>query len=434
MQNRKRFFGIAAGAGIFSCRLWGRGASGGGGAKSTGGGGASATLKGSTLLAFPDVSSLDTTDTFYKEGKYTRWGYIDASGKWAVPPVYSAVLPAGKGDLLVVGKQNPNDKKMLYGLVDREGKEVVAPKYPRLAAVDGYYIFMENNLYGTLNAKGEVAIPATFASLTAFSQGLAVARVKDAYGFIDNAGKWAIPAGFYMADSFGPEGLAAAGMKGADGKAKYGLIGKDGKWVVENTFDFLLSAGEGLWRATTGGKSGFIDKNGKWVVEAKYPVVTRFSEGFAGAKGENGLWGFLDKTGKWVKEPQYKGVLPFNGLGIAAGEKADGKQEWFGKDMQRLAPLADTSASEALAAMNQQSSQVMWVATAEGKIGLMNGKKEMVIPLEKPSYVTGYNDLMAAHLQVSDALQRAAITLVGRTKLYDYTGKEIPVEKAPAAK
>jgi WG containing repeat len=95
-----------------------------------------------------------------------EWGYIDKTGKKAIPPQYHANWPEG---------------------------------------LDAHF---KDGKWGHINETGKTIIPPLYAAVHKFSEGLAAVKNGDKWGYIDNSGKMVIPPQYLMADNFS-EGLAA---------------------------------------------------------------------------------------------------------------------------------------------------------------------------------------------------------------------------------
>jgi len=125
-----------------------------------------------------------------------------------------------------------------------------------------------------------------FDDVGAFSEGLAVVRVKKKFGYIDTSGRLVIPLRFADAAPFS-EGLALV----------YTTLGMN-----------LLGKTEGVWLFAS---AGYIDRTGKFAIEPRLiENAHKFSEGLAafepGASSwGTAKWGYLDKTGKWAIKPQF---------------------------------------------------------------------------------------------------------------------------------
>ena len=116
-----------------------------------------------------------------------------------------------------------------YMVIDGSGKEVF--KYQNQVPVGGFHegllSFYDSNsgLYGYVNIRGEIAVPAQYSNALPFSEGLgAVVNNEGKYGFINKTGAVAIPCSYDMASSFS-DGYAWCEINGTGNFIdKYGTI------------------------------------------------------------------------------------------------------------------------------------------------------------------------------------------------------------------
>jgi hypothetical protein len=162
------------------------------------------------------------------------------------------------------------------------------------------FMFRENNLMGFIDKTGKVVIPAQFASVDTFSDGLAlVSSPTEGRGYIDQTGRMVLrPPSTYGSKSFS-EGLAAFATQNPNGTAKWGYLDKTGKVVIEPQFEEASDFSDGMARVKEYGKFTFIDKTGKIIADPVFDNAIDFSGGlarvFIGTR-----WGYIDKTGRYV--------------------------------------------------------------------------------------------------------------------------------------
>ena len=204
---------------------------------------------------------------------------VHAAGKFL--PMGSLAPPAAKDAVLTDGIRVTATPRE-YGYIDRTGKAMPLPK-------------------------------AKFVRLCRFQEGLAAVEIRypddrswgpGHWGFIDQAGRFVIPAKFQYACDF-HEGLVAVNVGGrpsggADPNPAISMVDDRGRHFVYPTM---------------GGKWGFVDKRGEFVVQPIYDKASDFSEGLACVSTDE-KEGYINKLGKTViKLPsRYRGGLFSDGL------------------------------------------------------------------------------------------------------------------------
>lgn len=268
-----------------------------------------------------------------------RWGYIDASGAWVIPPRFAETQEFSEG--LAPACRDDCQGENSWGYINRAGNWVIPPRFglaspfsdgvaaictgacwvPKLAG--------QGPSYGYINKAGDFVIKPTpnWTSAGPFSEGRAwVSEMPLLVGgklvdyqqpterLIDHAGKLVSDARFLWGVRFS-YGLA---------ETDRGYANRAGEVVIARPLPGTESTfSEGWASVTIGGRDVFINTTGKVVLRPDCcQYANSFSEGLAAAcKGdheyENG-WGYIDKTGKFVIPPQFHNNLgPFrNGLAL----------------------------------------------------------------------------------------------------------------------
>lgn len=198
-----------------------------------------------------------------------RWGYIDAEGRWRVPPTLESA---------------------------------------RNYSEDGMARFQQGGRWGFVNLAGEVVIAPGFEDTRSFRDGLCAVKVgENAWRTIDREGRFTCEDSFHDLSLFGAGGLARAGLwKKGQNQRGQGFVDRDGHWVIEPRFRFAQPFGAlPVTPASLDGDSyGLIDTRGQWVLEPCYPSIDAFnSEGLAYFDEPNS-WdnghGYLDARGRVV--------------------------------------------------------------------------------------------------------------------------------------
>jgi len=214
-----------------------------------------------------------------------KWGFIDTSGKFVIPPQFDEASPFSEGLASVTFWDQSKASRHKHGFIDKTGTVVIKP---------------------------------LFDIVQRFSEGVAAVGIKkgvDGYqfGFIDHAGLMIIKPQFDWTYSFN-EGIAAVKVG-----EKWGYINKHGEMIIKPQFDKAEEFSDGLAAAAIKGKWGFIDKSGAFVIEPQFNEAHSFISGLAfvkvgsydanavidviGGIDTAGKWGYINKSGKYIWQP-----------------------------------------------------------------------------------------------------------------------------------
>lgn len=258
-----------------------------------------------------------------REDTDKKWGYIDTSGNFAIPPQFNTwredyVWPFSGGFAKI-------KVKGLYGFIDHAGKFAILPTLlnagnfwdgmvrvvlegpcfvPGSGGCDFGEIVPSNGeknsapppscKFTFIDKSGRVISTARFDGAMAFSEGLAPVKVGSLWGYIDKDGATAISPQFDDARSFA-DGVAAVGHRGL-----YGYIDKSGIVVIPTQFKQAGDFHEGL--AYVGDRESgyrYIDHHGKQAFPASFVQATNFYHGLAHVqlRGRLGRFAYIDTAG-----------------------------------------------------------------------------------------------------------------------------------------
>jgi hypothetical protein len=244
-------------------------------------------------------------------------------------------------ELLHLRKSNRHVKLFQFqnkggqGLIDEAGKVIVSPRFRK---IDDFFenraIFRDNTgKYGYLNPEGNIAIPAQFAQVQRFNEGLAAVELNKKWGYVDLHGRFVISPQFTWADPF-YENRAFVSTTAS----RYGVIDQNGVWLtpekVKMKSAFVDGAALVLYEGEKTDKFGLLDhtgvftefpnidsssssysfKNGLWpayrvaMSQAKHQDTT---ETYINALFGRGKYGFIDKQGNFVISPHFHEVADF---------------------------------------------------------------------------------------------------------------------------
>jgi len=247
-------------------------------------------------------------------GNPGKWGYIDKTGKLAIPLRLTHAEDFSEGLAAVTD----GDRS---GFIDHSGKLVFeVPLDVTLGFHEGVVGVLFKGDVNYFDRTGrKISPPLDYGPKSySFSEGLVPVASKGKWGFMDRSGKLVIPAEFEDAQNFS-EGLAPVKVKGeliwcpGDNSGnrsgytmKYGFIDKTGKLVIPAQFESAEPFSEGLAAIHTCDQSFFIDKTGKTVIAKNFKYASSFSGGLAHVsimREETLLEAYVDKSGKIVWGP-----------------------------------------------------------------------------------------------------------------------------------
>lgn len=314
---------------------------------------------------------------YFKDGlapvKDKKWGVIDETGEYVVPPTYDDAGPCYSDGLLAVKK---NDK---WGFIDTKGEVAVPLIYRAVHPLfeDGMTAVQdEEKLWGFLNNKGEVTAEPVFREvLTPFSEGLAGVLTKDGKAYAREDGSIAFNADFDRIFAF-EDGLAEYregtiirrrvrpsisigwgwgwgwghhrhhrpwgwGWGGPvfgpwwydpwyapsviDSEEKRGYIDTEGRIIASASLDHVYPATDKGLLVFNDGRYGWIDRTGQYTIHTEYRALIPLLENdIVLARNEDKAWGLLDFSGETVAPFEFSELKSLSGAGALAYKK-DGK-------------------------------------------------------------------------------------------------------------
>ena len=216
-----------------------------------------------------------------------RWGYIDRSGIWRLPPRYDVA-----GDFSAAG--------ITYVL--REGAIPIGE---------------------TLNHKGSprgLMITSRMAHPYRFSEGLAPFWDKSGgLGFMDEGAKTVVNPGSWVEAKPFSEGLAALRKSGSG----WGFVDRSGTLVIPEQYEQVLPFGMGLAAAKKGGLWGYLDQKGAWAIPPAFAEAYSFrAPGLAQVKTKEGLLTWIDRSGAQLWTGEVALVI------VGVEEFEDNERDW----------------------------------------------------------------------------------------------------------
>lgn len=230
-----------------------------------------------------------------------RWGFLNTSGKLAIPSKYDKVTQFSSGFATVqIGEK--------YFVLDKSGSEIPV-EVPGIVDLNNFSEKLASfknsaGLVGYIDGSGKAVINAQFQSAGDFYGGMAWAKnISGSVGYIDSSGEWIIQPQFDAGKDFDPE----SGLARVKNGEKWTYVNKAGEFIIAHDSETVEDFSNGLAKGKKAEKWGFYNNKGDWTIQPQFDGARDFKNGYASVKsGEK--WGIIDKTGKWVVEPKFEEI------------------------------------------------------------------------------------------------------------------------------
>lgn len=244
-----------------------------------------------------------------------RYGYIDRQGKVVIRPqfIWGSAFYKGFATVYVCGRSlsmdpsgrilplryaaegelEPRRKGNKFGFVDAAGRFSIPPDFDdALPFSDGLAAVAVGDKWGFIDTAGHIVIQPKFEDAFYFREGVGTVALDGGYALIDKRGS-AIATGLKWVENVS-EGRVPVKRGGMTG-----YLDLQGKTVVpfayENGFEFE----EGLAQVSTGNKWGYINRGGHVVIPIEFDYAGAFGKGLAPARrGQDS--GFINHSGEFV--------------------------------------------------------------------------------------------------------------------------------------
>jgi len=228
----------------------------------------------------------------FMEDDNGKKGFVDATGRWVIPPRYQSVLDFSEG----LAPVEVNGK---WGFIDSAGNEAISPRFDEAYRfLEGVAVVGLGDTYALIDKNGHV-LAQGFDVPGLPREGLIGVFMGDKWVYLGLNGHQAFPAQFESGNDFS-DGLAAV-----ERHKKLGYIDRKGQVVIPFQFDWAGDFSRGLAPARQGDRSGFIDKSGRFVIDLSFEAAGSFGNG-----GVSGFWtkdyrqfGYVLTSGKIIWGP-----------------------------------------------------------------------------------------------------------------------------------
>ncbi len=214
------------------------------------------------------------------------------SGEQVPNKDWTSMLPTLNENYFIV-----SDESGLYGVIDKEQKQVIPIDYTYISYLsdDSFIVCNQNGKYGIMNTQGKSIIEINYDSVQKIQDTEIVQVVNGDSTYFYN------PSFERVLETKNPVIRVEEDVVKIYGATDVFYLSTTGKVLTNQE----VYPDNELYTAKKDGKYGFVNKAGEVVVDYRYESATEFnSSGFAGIK-QDGKWGIIDKEGNILVEPCY---------------------------------------------------------------------------------------------------------------------------------
>lgn len=267
-----------------------------------------------------------------------EWGYANLKGDLIIEAKYRKCIEFSENGLAAIYdaklKQfyfiNLKGETLQTEITDFKLQEVFG--FGMKGFSNGFAPVKQNEKWGYLNTAGKLAIPAKYDKVTSFNRGYATVQRDGKFFVLDQNGVEFSVDVPNLADLNNFSGKLAS-FKTADGLV--GFVDGSGKVAIQAQFQSAGDFHGGMaWVKNSSDKVGYINAKGDWALEPKYEAGRSFEPESGLARVKTGdKWAYVNKAGEFMYVNDSETVEGFSN-GLAKGKKNEkfgfynNKGEW----------------------------------------------------------------------------------------------------------
>ena len=279
-------------------------------------------MTGETIIKpkYDDVRDMKTNIT--AANLKGRWGYIDQSGHTIIDFMYKQVLDFDesgdrsivqdfKNNWLLIDADNKTIDSLEYqdykafsgnycavsnkgqwGLMDRNGKEIIEPAYGSIKVINESCIVKKDDKYGVIAIGGKELMPFIYDRIDVNDNSILRVKSDGQFAFYDIKTYKKISPSYDNASKMEDRFFSVNDKIG-----KCTIINSQFEPVLNIKADKIEYANDSIWKYKRNGLWGLIDINGNKITPPKYELMNKFQEGLI-LYSNNDLWGYMDTKGE----------------------------------------------------------------------------------------------------------------------------------------
>jgi hypothetical protein len=339
------------------------------------------------------------SDSLYIMKQDGFYGIIDGKGNkmLMVNERYDSFRELAPGKAILVQKGS------YYGVISREGKQILPVEYDSISLLDhGYYMVEKKNKHGVITTAQNEVLPIIYDYVELLPFGNYKVMLGTKCGIVDEGGWVIVPVAYDEINVIDNGNLYVVYKDGLYGMydrrenvilpleygniswlstfnyyivtldGKTGVIGNDAKEIIPIAFDGLQYLKDGFY-AWKNGKQGKIDLAGNVDIAFTYDELVKDVTGGYIIKN-NGKYGMIDHRGLLILKAEYDMIseVSYEGLFIVQKDKKFGTVNIYGNN---VIPVQYDN-------ITYDNNLELFVVTKQGKSGVMNSGGMLVLDIK----------------------------------------------------
>ncbi|QHT68193.1 WG repeat-containing protein [Rhodocytophaga rosea] len=246
-----------------------------------------------------------------------HWRLINSKGKFLTKSLYEEIRDFRNGVAVVSKRESLSTKRIVFGLVNIKGKEVVDPQYDYLTASPDQSMFIvgvtfdadaKGNTpvhFGVINAAGETIVPLQYVAIRDFNFKVFAVKNKQDSWQVFTRQKLPIFAGNYTDIKDFDEELATVKQAG-----KWGVINREGAMLVKAEYKNIVKKDPNHYELIPFTQWKVTNAKKEILLTSEYDNIRPVATSLYAYQSE-GKFGLLSGNGERICEPQYDEIQPF---------------------------------------------------------------------------------------------------------------------------
>jgi len=230
-----------------------------------------------------------------------KWGLMDANGKIVLQPNYNAIGEFKRFGYAVMQRNGG------VGMLNNEGKELVAPIYDDLKMLDSTLIsVMKDGMWKVINLEGQTVLAPGYGKVKVLNRQFLAFTKNHQWGLVDVTGKTIAKPVFESIEIFKKDYF----LTKKDGNL--GLITLNGKEIISPKAEEISIYNSNLFFFQKNGKWGAVTFDGRQVIPNGFRTFSKVADNFIKLIANHNAFLFSTYTNSIIAQGEYEAFYPFS--------------------------------------------------------------------------------------------------------------------------